>query len=97
MNKINLRADHLSLIYGDIEFIYNTDDQWVFTRTWFGEKAIVIFNKGNEQARIPVKGQVKEGNELEIYFTDPTGIEHQGKDFTILLPANSFSIIISKS
>lgn len=44
----HFRKDHPALIYGDTQFLLTTDDQWAFVRSWFGQHAIVVFNKSEE-------------------------------------------------
>ncbi len=93
----HFRKNNPSLIYGDTRFLYKSDDQWAFVRSWFGENALVIFNKSDKESslKIDLPGEIK-GN-IEASINNNQSIKKEKQQITIDLAPLSFEIIIIKS
>ncbi len=85
---IHLRRNLMPLLYGDFNWI-NVEDQWMtYSRKYFGQVAIVVFNKSNA---------IKEIDLEAIPSTSKTNfsgkIEFENKRATLTLNPHSFEII----
>ncbi len=49
---VNLRRQNLALTYGDLISLYSDETCWVYSRTYFGQTAIVVLNKGDKARTI---------------------------------------------
>lgn len=50
----NLRGDHLAFVYGDFETLEVSQDIYVYSRSYFGEHALVLFNQSSESKTVDV-------------------------------------------
>tara|TARA_R110002126_G_scaffold200584_4_gene348183 strand:+ start:21636 stop:23984 length:2349 start_codon:yes stop_codon:yes gene_type:complete len=87
-----LRTNETSILYGD--FIFHTVEENImaYSRAYFGEQAIVVFNKDKSSKEITV--QLREGfdySTLESNFGNAFSIE--GNTLTLTLPSNTFEIL----
>ncbi|HAN77962.1 MAG TPA: hypothetical protein DCQ31_09405 [Bacteroidales bacterium] len=76
----------MSLTYGDFKTLLATDDVFVFSRNYFSETALVIFNKKKEAFTFDTKNlnsKIRLGNTL--YEGD--------KQLTVEVPASSYKIM----
>lgn len=71
----NLRSSNLAFIYGDFETLKLTDDIYVYARSYFDDKALVFFNKSDEQKEISIT--------LPERFKDKKYINNFGPDVII--------------
>lgn len=92
---VHARKDNLALIYGSFEELEQTKDIWVYTRTYFDQKAIVAFNKGSieKEYKVPLH-EVAQGSNVQATL----GTENmlQTDQLIFKLPANSVEIFIIK-
>ena len=51
-NLCKLRTNNLALIYGDLQFLHESENVLVFSRKFFEEEVIVVFNKSSESQTI---------------------------------------------
>ena len=87
-----LRNSEMALTYGDFQFHTTTENTLAYSRAYFGNQVIVVFNKSDQPEDVEVI--LREGfdyNQLSEQF---------GHDFTIeqgvlivTLPSNSFEIL----
>lgn len=87
-----IRSKNLPLSYGD--FVFHTVDEHTlaYSRGYFGNQVVVIFNKSNTQQNISV--EVREQFDLaalEAQFGNDYSVD--GNTITITLPANTFEIL----
>jgi len=54
-NLCKLRTNNLALIYGDLQFLHESENLLVFTRKFFDEEVVVMFNKSTEVQQINIK------------------------------------------
>ncbi|MDP2424149.1 MAG: alpha-amylase family glycosyl hydrolase [Bacteroidales bacterium] len=89
---VNLRKNHLSLIYGDFQLLHLTDDTWVYSRRYFNELTIVAFNKSSQPATIEFG--IPEAFS-EDTFTGNFGADFKRRDqtFNLTLAPYSFEVI----
>jgi glycosidase len=93
----HFRKDHPSLIYGDTRFLFKSDDQWVFLRSWFGEHALVVFNKSDESADINVALPKDLKGKVQLSINKNSTIKKEGEKIRLTLAPRSYEIIIIKS
>lgn len=86
-----LRASSMALIYGDTEILKADENTLVYSRQYFDEKFIIIFNRQNKPADIVI---TRESNNYTSQFG---GAITGGKDgIMVNVPANGFEILKSK-
>lgn len=86
-----LRGKSLPLLYGEINFLYKTFDVFAYSRTYFGETVVIVFNKGEKPQKLhlalskntKLQGKSLFGNKLSL---DENTIE-------LTTPKNSVEII----
>ena len=91
-----LRNSNPSLIYGDTQFLFKENDQWAYVRSWFGENALVLFNKADESVSIDLTLPFKSRSNPEITFHKEQNIKLNGQELSIDLAPNSYEILIFK-
>ena len=86
---VNLRKNHMSLLYGDFKTIYNQNQVFAFTRNYFGETALVIFNKTDKPVML---------TSSDIQTSVKLGSQYWSADYEIntKVPANSYTISFFK-
>lgn len=87
-----LRASNLSLVYGDFKTLHVDINTWAYARTYFGESAIVIFNRSSLPQIINI--------EIPQHLSALAYQEHFGASpaiddniLTITLEPNSFEVL----
>ncbi len=89
---IKLRREKLALMYGDFNPLLVTKMTYAYSRTYFGESAIVIFNRDSKPQTIDFKIPK---NMMSLKFWENFGAKcnRELDKITIELPANSFEIL----
>lgn len=88
----NLREKNLALTYGDFVFHQTEENTLVYSRRYFEDQAVVIFNKSDKEQTITV--DLRDGADyanLEPEFGH--NFSMGGSTLTITLPAKSFEIL----
>jgi glycosidase len=88
----SLRNSEMALTYGDFQFHSTTENTLVYSRAYFGNQVIALFNKSSQTEEIEV--HVREGfnyDQLRSNFGHDFSIE--GNVLTLSLPSNSFEIL----
>lgn len=89
-----IRRKNISLIYGQINFLLCEPKVFVYTREYFSEITLVVFNKANKQTTLEI--QVNERfSETPLHANFNGTIEKILNKVTITLPAYSFEIFTS--
>ncbi len=91
----HLRKNNLAFIYGDFQTLTVDQHVWAYSRSYFGENAIVVFNKSNQDKTIRFEIPDK---------LQRTGYDaHFGHDFAkdddvmeITVAANSYEVLTSR-
>jgi glycosidase len=91
-----LRKKYPTLIYGETRFLLTKPDQWAYVRSWFGQHAVVVFNKSNQAANINVVLPDDVKGKLKPLIVENRKITKDKRVIGINLPANSFEIIVIK-
>ncbi|MHC1704578.1 MAG: alpha-amylase family glycosyl hydrolase [Tenuifilaceae bacterium] len=92
---VNIRRDNLALIYGDFITLLVDQDIYAYSRSYLNSKAIVIFNKSNEDKE--VKLNLPDGflnKELSSSFGSKYSVN--GNEIIVNVPKKSFEIFIVK-
>lgn len=87
-----LRNTNMALLYGDFEFHLAEEHTLAYSRAYFGQQVIAVFNKSNRTTTVSVT--LRDGfdyQNLEASFGN--SFEVAGNELTIQLPANSFEIL----
>jgi glycosidase len=90
------RKQYPTLIYGETRFLLTEHNQWAYVRSWFGQHAVVVFNKSDQPANInivlpdDVKGKIKPVIDKNHKITKDKQV------IGVNLQANSFEIILIK-
>ncbi len=91
----HLRKDNLAFIYGDFETLKLDQHIWAYSRYYFGENAIVIFNKSDEDKTIRF--------ELPEKLRETGYDNHFGHDFAVhgdaielTVRANSYEVLTGR-
>ena len=87
-----LRNTQMPLLYGDFEFHLIEDDILAYSRAYFDQQVIVLFNKSGIQANISVKLR-DNFNYESLKATFDHSFEVNDSELKIDLPANSFEIL----
>ncbi len=89
-----LRRNNLAFIYGDFKVLEVTKDVYIYSRSYFDNHTIVLFNKSNkaQKMRINIDASLK-GKTLKSHFNGT--IEKSGSTLGIQLPPNSFEVLVS--
>jgi len=85
-----------TLIYGDTRFILTKANQWAYLRSWFGEHALVVFNKSTEMLTMKITLPNDVAGNAKPVINETRTIIKNGQVIEIELPPNSFEIIIIK-
>lgn len=87
-----LRNTNIALLYGDFEFHLAEENTLAYSRAYFDQQVIAVFNKSNRTTTVSVT--LRDGfdyQNLEASFGN--SFEVAGNELTIQLPANSFEIL----
>lgn len=87
-----LRNTTMPLLYGDFVFHNVSEDVMAYSRGYFNQQAIVLFNKSDDSKTIKVElRDQSDYSKLESQFGN--SFEMEEHQLTITLPANSFEIL----
>lgn len=87
-----LRTSNASILYGDFKFHKVEDNIMAYSRAYFGNQAIVVFNKAKTSKEITI--QLRDGfNYSKLVNNFSHEFSMNGNQLTITLPANSFEIL----
>jgi len=90
-----LRKSNLALIYGNFSTLKVSDHEYVFARTYFENRVIVIFNKSDQPKQISFDLPTwYRGVEYENHFESK--VQNHSLKMDVTLPANSFEILTFK-
>lgn len=91
-----IRNNNLALLFGDFVFHTVDDDILTYSRTYFNNKVMVIFNKSSENKSITIQERdSKSFSNAEAQFGN--SFTHTPGEILITLPPNSVEILISNS
>lgn len=91
----HLRQTNLALIYGNFNTLKVSDQEYVFARTYFENRVIVIFNKSDQPKEISFDLPTwYRGVDYETNFNSE--IQDQSLTMTIKIPAYSFEVLTSR-
>lgn len=87
-----LRKTNMALVYGDFQFILEEDDQLAYSRKYFNNFALVIFNKSDDDKTISIEIEDHiNADKLEANFGSEFKINNGRIEIT--LPSNTFEIL----
>jgi len=87
-----LRTSEMSILFGDFQFHKVEDDVMAYSRAYFAQQTIVVFNKSKTQQQVSV--DLRPGfdySSLVNHFGNSFSVE--GNTLTVTLPSNSFEIL----
>ena len=91
----HLRKDNLAFIYGDFETRKLDQHIWVYSRSYFGENAIVIFNKSDEDKTIHFDIPEKlQQTEYDAHFGHEFAVHDNAMELTVR--ANSYEVLTGR-
>lgn len=88
----NTRARSMALLYGDLQMIACSDTYMVYTRKYFDESVIIVFNKSRQGDKITftLPDYIKIKNPKTLMGQK---LQHSGNQYTVEMSAVSFEII----
>ena len=92
-----IRKQYPTLIYGDTQFLLEKEDQWAFLRTWFGENALVIFNKSAKDSNVTIELPIVIDKKAELLIDNGSNLIIKDKHIEVELPPLSYQIILYRS
>jgi len=69
---IQLRKNHMALLYGDFNILYQNGQQLVISRKYFDDVVVIAFNKGNTDATITIEKNQLSSSEISSVLPDKT-------------------------
>jgi len=88
----SIRDENLPLNYGDFVFHQTDEHTLVYSRGYFQQQVVVVFNKSDESKSLIINLRDQFNNEALIaHFDNEFSID--GNTLTITLPANTFEIL----
>ena len=90
----SLRAKHMSLLYGDLQFITAGNKELVYIRRYFDDLAMVIFNKSDQAVRFDLDDQLFSDVELTAVFGSVIDRSHD--TLRVTLSPMSVEIVVTK-
>ncbi len=90
-----LRSENLAFVYGDFQRLKLDDQVYAYSRSYFGQHAIVLFNKSREARSLTLElpGRMT-GKVFEAHFGSPLGSE--ARHITVDLDAMGFEVLTSR-
>ena len=92
---VHLRRDNMALNYGDFSPLLVNQDIFAYSRCYFNNRVIVVFNKSNVEKDVQLV--------LPSYIASPeysvsfgSRYSYQGNNLTLTLSGNSFEILVAK-
>lgn len=88
---IKLRKSSMALNYGDFTVLKVNDDEFVYSRNYFNETAVVAFNKSMHEKQLKFSLDEQTASELKAQFGSRVMVD--GKIVTVTLPPWSFEVL----
>ena len=92
-----IRKQYPSLIYGDTKFLLEKEDQWAFVRSWFGENAVVLFNKSAKDSNVTIELPLIINKKAKLLIDNGSNLFIQDDHIEVELPPLSYQIILYRS
>lgn len=89
----NLRKTNMALLYGDFSTLKVTDRVYVYMRNYFGEIAIIAFNKDKSVKKIEFE-LPQQDQEVKLTPLFGSGMVMEKNKVTLTVQGNSFEILI---
>ncbi len=87
-----LRSSNLAFVYGDFNTLEVSDDIYAYARTYFDNRAIVVFNKSNESRTVSLNLPTwYRGVEYKGHFG--AAIDADASRLEVSLPPHSFEVL----
>ncbi len=88
----HLRKDNLAFVYGDFETLKLEEHIWAYSRSYFGENAIVVFNKSDEDqvVRFAIPEKLRD-TRYQAHFGSEFAAD-EGK-MEVSVPANGYEVL----
>ncbi len=91
----HLRNDNLAFVYGDFDTLKLGKHIWAYSRSYFGENAIVVFNKSDEDQVVRFEIPEKLRNtRYQAHFGSEFAAD-EGK-MEVAVPANGYEVLTGK-
>lgn len=90
-----LRRSNMALLYGDTEFLSCSDTTWAYSRRYFDQQAIVVFNKGKQAAILNLPVPDSKSKQIWTIAVESGGAAITDKGKQIELPPYSFAILVN--
>jgi cyclomaltodextrinase / maltogenic alpha-amylase / neopullulanase len=92
---INIRKNNLALLFGDFRTFYVDQDIYVYARSYFSNKLIVVFNRSKEGKEVVIHlADDLAGHNYTASFGSKINIDE--KTLSVQIQDNSFEILIAK-
>ena len=92
-NVLNFRKGQLAFVYGDMRVHHVEDDTYAFSRNYFNDRALVVFNKSDEATTLKIELD-RDQSGADAYAQFGANIsESTEKEIIVELASNSFDII----
>ncbi len=90
-----LRSSNLAFVYGDFNTLEASDEIYAYARTYFDNRAIVVFNKSNQSRTVTLDLPTWfRGVDYQVHFGAAANIETSRLE--VSLPPNSFEVLTYK-
>jgi cyclomaltodextrinase / maltogenic alpha-amylase / neopullulanase len=90
-----LRANNLALVYGDFQTLHLDTHTWAYARSYFGDSAIVLFNRKREPQTITIELTPKlEGMRFQEHFG--SNVTREDYIMTITMEPSSFEVLTNR-
>ncbi len=90
-----LRSEHLAFVYGDFRTLKANQHTYAYSRSYFDEHALVVFNSSDEPGliKIGLSGSLLQANQFLAHFGHVFHIS--GNVLTIEMEPHSFEVLIA--
>lgn len=90
----SLRSNHLAFVFGDFRTLLASETAYAYARSYFGQHALVVFNKSREPQTISLELPAHLANSA---YLENFGAEYRinGNTLSLTLAPNSFEILTS--
>jgi len=82
------------LIYGETRFLLTETDKWAYVRSWFGQHAIVVFNKSESESEFNFQVPTDVEGGIKPIIDEDRKVTRNNGEISLSLPKNSFEIIV---
>ncbi|HOY32880.1 MAG TPA: alpha-amylase family glycosyl hydrolase [Bacteroidales bacterium] len=89
---VKLRRSNMSLMYGDFKAVSVAKNTYAFIRTYFGDLALVVFNKSNKPEKVTVEIPERY-RDLKLKSHFGSSFRQSGESLEILLEGNTFDLL----